>query len=133
MSNHSDARGGQPRTRGEAHSEESLEEAAREGEAVEEISEQLKVRQAEKESGGRFGTFGGVFVPTLLTILGVIMFLRAGWVVGNAGLGGAWLIICLSFLITGCTGLSMSCFVTNRGAKGRGRDPGHPQNQGKTG
>jgi amino acid transporter len=52
-------------------------------------------------------------VPTLLTILGVIMFLRTGWVVGNAGLGGAWLIIAVSFLITGCTGLSMSSFVTN--------------------
>jgi len=41
------------------------------------------------------------------------MFLRAGWVVGNAGLGGVWLIMAVSFLITGCTGLSMSCFVTN--------------------
>ena len=34
----------------------------------------------------KFGTFGGVFTPTLLTILGVIMYLRLGWVVGNAGL-----------------------------------------------
>ena len=41
----------------------------------------------------KFGTFGGVFTPTLLTILGVIMYLRLGWVVGNAGLLGAWLII----------------------------------------
>ncbi len=47
-----------------------------------------------------FGTFGGVFTPTLLTILGVIMYLRLGWVVGNAGLLGAWLIIILSFTIT---------------------------------
>ena len=29
----------------------------------------------------KFGTFGGVFTPTLLTILGVIMYLRLGWVV----------------------------------------------------
>ncbi|MGB5985095.1 MAG: amino acid permease [Desulfobacterales bacterium] len=113
MSTHSEPPEGQPHTRSQAHSAEELEKAARDGEAVEEISEQLEVREAQKESGGRFGTFGGVFVPTLLTILGVIMFLRAGWVVGNAGLGGAWLIIALSFLITGCTGLSMSCFVTN--------------------
>ncbi|MEM6542638.1 MAG: hypothetical protein AAF634_15895, partial [Bacteroidota bacterium] len=56
----------------------------------------------------KFGTFGGVFTPTLLTILGVIMYLRLGWVVGNAGLLGTWLIIGISFLITLCTALSMS-------------------------
>ncbi|NJC28503.1 amino acid permease [Neolewinella antarctica] len=61
----------------------------------------------------KFGTFGGVFTPTLLTILGVIMYLRLGWVVGNAGLLGAWLIIILAFLITLCTALSMSSITTN--------------------
>lgn len=61
----------------------------------------------------KFGTFGGVFTPTLLTILGVIMYLRLGWVVGNAGLLGAWLIILLSFVITICTALSMSSITTN--------------------
>ncbi|MCH2022174.1 MAG: amino acid permease [Saprospiraceae bacterium] len=61
----------------------------------------------------KFGTFGGVFTPTLLTILGVIMYLRLGWVVGNAGLLGAWLIIIISFLITTCTALSMSSVSTN--------------------
>lgn len=61
----------------------------------------------------KFGTFGGVFTPTLLTILGVIMYLRLGWVVGNAGLLGAWLIILLSFGITLCTALSMSSITTN--------------------
>ncbi|NNK83001.1 MAG: Na-K-Cl cotransporter, partial [Flavobacteriaceae bacterium] len=61
----------------------------------------------------KFGTFGGVFTPTLLTILGVIMYLRMGWVVGNAGLLGAWLIIIVSFLITLCTALSMSAITTN--------------------
>ncbi len=61
----------------------------------------------------KFGTFGGVFTPTLLTILGVIMYLRLGWVVGNAGLLGAWLIILVSFVITLCTALSMSSITTN--------------------
>lgn len=61
----------------------------------------------------KFGTFGGVFTPTLLTILGVIMYLRMGWVVGNAGLLGAWLIIAISFLITLTTALSMSAITTN--------------------
>ena len=61
----------------------------------------------------KFGTFGGVFTPTLFTILGVIMYLRMGWVVGNAGLLGAWLIIIISFLIKLCTALSMSAITTN--------------------
>ncbi|MBO3116955.1 amino acid permease [Winogradskyella sp. DF17] len=41
------------------------------------------------------------------------MYLRLGWVVGNAGLLGAWLIIIISFLITLCTALSMSAITTN--------------------
>lgn len=61
----------------------------------------------------RFGTFTGVFTPTLLTILGVILYVRLGWVVGNAGLGGALLILGLGMLITTCTGLSLSSIATN--------------------
>ena len=34
----------------------------------------------------KFGTFGGVFVPSILTILGVIMYLRLPMIVGEAGL-----------------------------------------------
>ncbi|MFW6196575.1 MAG: Na-K-Cl cotransporter, partial [Thermoplasmatota archaeon] len=61
----------------------------------------------------KLGMISGVFVPTLLTILGVIMFLRLGWVVGNVGLLGAWSIIGLAFFITGITALSMSSIITN--------------------
>lgn len=74
---------------------------------------QKQVEEHEEKRPKKFGTFSGVFTPTLLTILGVIMFLREGWVVGNAGLLGAIAIILLAFGITGCTGLSMSCFTTN--------------------
>ncbi len=74
---------------------------------------QWKTLDNQKVSLKKFGTFGGVFTPTLLTILGVIMYLRLGWVVGNAGLLGAWLIILVSFCITLCTALSMSAITTN--------------------
>jgi len=60
----------------------------------------------------KFGTFGGVFTPDVLTILGVIMYLRLGWVVGNAGFLGTVLIILLAKSVTICTGLSMSS-ITN--------------------
>jgi len=74
---------------------------------------QQQVEEHEAAQSAKFGTFAGVFTPCLLTILGVIMYLRTGWLVGNAGLGGAFLIILLSFAITGATGLSMSTVVTN--------------------
>lgn len=62
---------------------------------------------------GGFGTFNGVFMPTLLTILGAVMYLRTGWVVGNAGLGGGLVIILLANVITISTGLSISSIATN--------------------
>ena len=61
----------------------------------------------------KLGTFAGVFTPTILTILGVIMYLRLGWVVGNAGFGGALLIIILAKMITITTGLSIAAIATN--------------------
>ena len=67
----------------------------------------------ESEGNTKFGTLSGVFVPTLLTILGVILFLRLGWVVGQVGLLGAWIVIGLAFFITGITALSMSSIITN--------------------
>ncbi|HOC92311.1 MAG TPA: amino acid permease [bacterium] len=70
-----------------------------------------KDRKNDKEAG--FGAFEGVFTPTILTILGVIMYLRLGWVVGNAGIGGAILIIFLAKIVTITTGLSIATMATN--------------------
>ncbi|MBU1999343.1 MAG: amino acid permease [Candidatus Omnitrophota bacterium] len=61
----------------------------------------------------RFGTFEGVFTPTVLSILGVVMYLRLGWVVGQVGLAGALTIIIISYLITFFTGLSVASITTN--------------------
>ncbi len=60
------------------------------------------------------GTFGGVFTPSLLTILGVIMYLRFGWVVGNVGLFGTWLIVTMAVSITFLTTLSICAIATDR-------------------
>lgn len=68
---------------------------------------------AEGQDTRRYGTIEGVFVPTLLTILGVILFLRTGWVVGNAGLLGTIAIIGTAFSITGLTALSLASISTN--------------------
>ncbi len=60
-----------------------------------------------------FGTFAGVFTPTTLTILGVIMYIRQPWVVGNAGVVGALAIVLLAVAITLTTALSLSSITTN--------------------
>ena len=62
----------------------------------------------------RLGTFGGVFTPSILTILGVVMYMLLGKVVGNVGLAGALFIVGLSHIITLATGLSVSSIATNR-------------------
>ncbi|EPR71080.1 putative solute carrier family 12 (potassium/chloride transporters), member 7 [Cyclobacterium qasimii M12-11B] len=56
----------------------------------------------------------------MLTILGVIMYLRFGWVVGNVGLIGTLLIVTLSTAITFLTSLSISAIATNAPVKGGG-------------
>ena len=63
------------------------------------------------------GTFGGVFTPSILTILGVIMYLRFGWVVGQVGLIGTFTIVTLSTAITFLTGLSISSIATDQKIK----------------
>ena len=78
-----------------------------------EVDESLQPDNAPISGRKQFGTFGGVFTPTLLTILGVIMYLREGWIIGNAGLLGGLLIITLGFGITLCTALAMSSITTN--------------------
>lgn len=71
-----------------------------------------RFRDALTEREG-LGTFAGVFRPTLLTILGVMLYLRLGWVVGEVGLLGALAIIGLIFGITVPTALSLSSITTN--------------------
>jgi amino acid transporter len=82
------------------------------------MSSQKSVKSAPlPQSGGRFGFFGGVFTPSVLTILGVIMYLRLGWAVGTVGLAWMLVIIVLAHLISIATGLSISSIATNRMVK----------------
>jgi len=63
---------------------------------------------------GGLGTFGGVFTPSILTILGVILYLRLGWVLGSVGLAGTLVIVTVSSVITLLTALSVSAIATDR-------------------
>ena len=69
---------------------------------------------------GTLGTFSGVFTPSILTILGIILFLRLGYVVGNAGLSGTLLILAMANGISILTTFSLSAIATNLHVKGGG-------------
>ena len=75
---------------------------------------QFLKRPPRRPDDGKLGTFIGVFTPTLLTILGVIMYLRVGWLVGNMGLLLTLSIVVLANLVTLATTLSFSSIATNR-------------------
>jgi amino acid transporter len=68
----------------------------------------------------KLGTFAGVFTPSILTILGVIMFLRAGYVVGEAGVGHGLLILLTAESIVLLTVFSIAAISTNTQVHGGG-------------
>ncbi len=70
-------------------------------------------RETQEVPAQKFGTFLGVFTPSVLTILGLIMYLRFGWVVGNVGLPLTLVIVLLASSVTFITALSASALATN--------------------
>ena len=60
-----------------------------------------------------FGTFAGVFTPSILTIVGIILFLRTGYVVGQVGLASTLLIMAAAFTLCLLTGLSLAVIATD--------------------
>jgi len=68
----------------------------------------------------KFSTFEGVFLPTILTIFGLVIFMRATFVTGHAGIYQALGILIAAKSITTLTGLSVSAIATNTEVKGGG-------------
>ena len=61
----------------------------------------------------KLNMFGGVFTPCVLTILGVIMFLRFGEIIGHSGIWYGLVIVLCAKIITTLTALSLSAIATN--------------------
>eukprot|EP00730_Choanoeca_flexa_P004114 TRINITY_DN11602_c0_g2_i1.p1 TRINITY_DN11602_c0_g2~~TRINITY_DN11602_c0_g2_i1.p1 ORF type:complete len:1030 (+),score=286.13 TRINITY_DN11602_c0_g2_i1:32-3091(+) len=61
----------------------------------------------------KMGTLSGVYLPTIQNILGVLLYLRLAWLVGNAGVGQALLIVFICCTTTFLTAISMSAIATN--------------------
>ena len=78
------------------------------------------MKKDSQKAGYGFGTFQGVFTPSILTIIGVVMYLRFGWMLGNVGLAKSLLLVTIGSTITFLTGLSISALATNMRMKGGG-------------
>ncbi|KAJ8688514.1 hypothetical protein QAD02_024309 [Eretmocerus hayati] len=68
----------------------------------------------------KFGWIQGVLIRCLLNIWGVMLFLRLSWVVAEAGIGQAIVLILTTTTVTTITALSMSAISTNGLIKGGG-------------
>ena len=85
-----------------------------------ELNENEQELEDKKTEGTKFGWFVGVFCRCLLNIFGVIMFLRVGWITGQAGIILTLVIMGVSAIVTTLTTLSMSALCTNGTIKGGG-------------
>lgn len=68
----------------------------------------------------KLGTFSGVFMPTTLNVLSILMFLRFGFILGQVGILGMVLLLLLSYAIDLLTTLSISAIATNGTVRGGG-------------
>ena len=68
----------------------------------------------------KLGTFAGVFVPTSLNVLSILMFLRFGLILGQSGALGMMGMLIISYIINLITTLSISAVATNGTVRGGG-------------
>ena len=94
--------------------------AATEGAAADMMLPSAASAPAAAPEPKKFGTFMGVFVPCCQNILGVILFLRLGTIVGQAGVNVTLIVVGICCLTTFCTALSLSAIATNGAIKSGG-------------
>lgn len=73
-----------------------------------------------EETANKLGTFEGVFIPTTLNVLSILMFLRFGFILGQTGILGMFFLLTISYGIDLLTTLSVSAIATNGTVKGGG-------------
>ncbi|KAL4099116.1 hypothetical protein QTP88_023594 [Uroleucon formosanum] len=76
--------------------------------------------KVEVSQGIKLGWVKGVLIPCLLSIWGVMLFLRMHWILGQAGIFHSIIIIFISLLIILITTFSLSAICTNGKVKGGG-------------
>lgn len=68
----------------------------------------------------KLGTYDGVFIPTALNVLSILMFLRFGFILGQLGIICTLLLLVVSYSINLLTTLSISAIATNGTVRGGG-------------
>lgn len=84
------------------------------------ISNKKAARNERKSSKQKLDTFEGVFLPTTLNVLSILMFLRFGFIIGQMGIVGTLGLLVMSYAIDILTVLSVSAISTNGTVKGGG-------------
>lgn len=72
------------------------------------------------KSRDKLGSLLGVFIPNFLQMMGVVFFLRMGWILGHVGTTTMILIILMSSSILILTSFSLSSIVSNMKVEGGG-------------
>ncbi|TID27373.1 cation chloride cotransporter-like protein [Venturia nashicola] len=71
-------------------------------------------------ASAKLGTFAGVFVPTTLNVLSILMFLRFGFILGQSGVVGMMGMLIACYAINLLTTMSISAIATNGTVRGGG-------------
>lgn len=74
----------------------------------------------QRPANAGLGTFAGVFTPSALTIVGMVLFLRLGYVVGGSGLERALIIVACANAISLLTAFSVAAITSSLRVKGGG-------------
>ena len=82
----------------------------------------VKVSNSLRPVGGsdKLGTISGVFVPTSLNVLSILMFIRFGFILGQSGMLGMLVMLVAAYLINLVTTLSLSAVASNGTVRGGG-------------
>ncbi|OQU99509.1 hypothetical protein CLAIMM_05136 [Cladophialophora immunda] len=68
----------------------------------------------------KLGTFSGVFVPTSLNVLSILMFIRFGFILGQSGVIGMLAMLVAAYAINLVTTMSLSAVASNGTVRGGG-------------
>jgi len=100
----------------------TIEELRDEGEIkhADQVHEENVEKNEKKGNVVKLGWIDGVYMPCLLNIWGVMLFLRLTWVMGQCGIVQGLLVMTLCNVVTSITALSMSAVTTNGQIKGGG-------------
>jgi len=100
----------------------TMEELRDEGgkKPVDQVYEENVEKKEKKGNIVKLGWINGVYMPCLLNIWGVMLFLRLTWVMGQCGIVQGLLVMTLCNVVTSITALSMSAVTTNGQIKGGG-------------